>query len=203
LAYGQSKEEKMSNKWRELADLCERATYFLHEMQQRDKAATFIEKIRMAMLSIGFVGKAIIGETALALIAEYDGEWEKGHLHRIVELRLIEALHNSITEDQTEETIAFLLQDRDWESISVAFELIKQTYEAHAQNMVWNIMEYKGYIGLITPELDAENIYHGEVVDIKDVITFQGTCDEIEQAFHDSVDDYINFCDDGIDQLLP
>ena len=44
-------------------------------------------------------------------------------------------------------------------------------------------------------EYDDAKIFHGEVLGIKDVITFQGiTVDEIEQTFQDSVDDYLAFC---------
>lgn len=55
-------------------------------------------------------------------------------------------------------------------------------------------MEYKGYIGKV--ELDDEaGILHGEVINIRDVITFEGTCvEEIETAFRESVDDYLDFC---------
>ncbi len=32
-------------------------------------------------------------------------------------------------------------------------------------------------------------------MDLRDVITFQGkSVDELQQAFHDSVDDYLDFC---------
>ena len=56
------------------------------------------------------------------------------------------------------------------------------------------MLEHKGYTGQV--EFDGEaGIFHGEVLDTRDVITFQGTTvDEIEQAFQDSVDDYIEFC---------
>src|ERR1700722_18025959 len=56
------------------------------------------------------------------------------------------------------------------------------------------MMKYKGYTGHV--EYDDEiKIFHGEVVGIKDVVTFQGrTVDEIEQAFKDSIDDYLEFC---------
>lgn len=38
-------------------------------------------------------------------------------------------------------------------------------------------------------------MFHGEIVDINDVITFQGTTpDTIKQAFRDSIDDYLDFC---------
>lgn len=56
------------------------------------------------------------------------------------------------------------------------------------------MMQYKGYAGKV--EFDDEaDIFHGEVIGLKDVITFQGrTVEEIKQAFHDSVDDYLDFC---------
>ena len=57
-------------------------------------------------------------------------------------------------------------------------------------------MEYKGYIGKVALDEEA-GILHGEVINTKDVITFQGrTVDEITQAFRDSVDDYLAFCTD-------
>ena len=56
------------------------------------------------------------------------------------------------------------------------------------------MLTYKGYIGQVE-FLDEENIFHGEVINTRDVITFQGaSVDEIRQAFMDSIDDYIDFC---------
>ena len=57
-----------------------------------------------------------------------------------------------------------------------------------------NTLEYKGYIGVV--EFDNEaGIFHGEVVNLKDVITFQGdSVIELRQAFIDSVEDYLEFC---------
>ncbi len=55
-------------------------------------------------------------------------------------------------------------------------------------------MKYKGYCGDVVYDDDAE-LFHGEVIGLKDVITFQGTTvSEIEQAFKDSVDDYLMWC---------
>ena len=56
------------------------------------------------------------------------------------------------------------------------------------------MMEYKGYQGEV--EFDAEaGVFHGEVINIRDVITFEGSSvDELQQAFRDSVDDYLEFC---------
>ena len=55
-------------------------------------------------------------------------------------------------------------------------------------------MKYKGYIGQVVYD-DEAKIFHGDVIGLKDVITFQGkSVDEIEQAFKDSIDDYLEFC---------
>ena len=56
------------------------------------------------------------------------------------------------------------------------------------------MMEYKGYIGHVEFDADAE-IFHGEVINTRDVITFQGkTVEEIKLAFRDSVEDYLEYC---------
>jgi predicted HicB family RNase H-like nuclease len=65
-------------------------------------------------------------------------------------------------------------------------------------------MEYKGYLG--TVEYDAQaRIFHGDVINTKDVITFQGTTvSEIEQAFRDSINDYLAWCkEDGVEPQKP
>lgn len=56
------------------------------------------------------------------------------------------------------------------------------------------MMQYKGYTGYVVYD-DEAHIFHGEVIGLRAVITFQGiTVDEIEQAFKDSIDDYIDWC---------
>ncbi len=56
------------------------------------------------------------------------------------------------------------------------------------------MLKYKGYAGLVEYD-DEAGIFHGEVVDLKDVITFQGkSVVELEQAFRESIDDYLEFC---------
>ena len=57
------------------------------------------------------------------------------------------------------------------------------------------MMKYKGYLGIV--EFDGEaKIFHGDVIGLKDVITFQGTSvHELEQAFKDSIDDYLAWCE--------
>ncbi len=57
------------------------------------------------------------------------------------------------------------------------------------------MLSYKGYTGHVEYD-DTAGIFHGEVLDLRDVITFQGkSVEEIEQAFRDSVDDYLEFCE--------
>jgi predicted HicB family RNase H-like nuclease len=56
------------------------------------------------------------------------------------------------------------------------------------------MIEYKGYTGMM--EVDPEaGIIFGRVIGLTDIITFQGgTVAEAVQAFHDSVDDYLEWC---------
>jgi predicted HicB family RNase H-like nuclease len=56
------------------------------------------------------------------------------------------------------------------------------------------MMAYKGYTGKVEYD-DEARLFHGEVINLRDVITFQGTSvEELRQAFRDSVDDYLEFC---------
>jgi predicted HicB family RNase H-like nuclease len=57
------------------------------------------------------------------------------------------------------------------------------------------MLEYKGYTGHAEYDGSAR-IFHGEVLDTRDVITFQGSSvEEVELAFRDSIDDYLEFCE--------
>ena len=57
------------------------------------------------------------------------------------------------------------------------------------------MMEYKGYVGKVEFDDDA-GIFHGEVLDTRDVITFQGrSVAELKKAFQESIDDYLAFCE--------
>jgi predicted HicB family RNase H-like nuclease len=55
-------------------------------------------------------------------------------------------------------------------------------------------MKYKGYTGIVELE-EGSDVLFGRVIGLRDVITFQGeSVAEVTQAFHDSVDDYLEFC---------
>jgi len=55
-------------------------------------------------------------------------------------------------------------------------------------------MKYKGYQGQAVYDSEAK-IFHGDVIGLDAVITFQGkTVKELETAFKDSIDDYLEWC---------
>ena len=67
-----------------------------------------------------------------------------------------------------------------------------------------NAMTHKGYSARI--EFDAEDrIFFGCIVGIRDIITFHGeTVDELEKAFKEAVDDYLELCrEEGIEPEKP
>ncbi len=56
------------------------------------------------------------------------------------------------------------------------------------------MLNYKGYTGRAEYD-DESGLLHGEVLDLRDVVTFQGrSVDDLETAFRDSIDDYLEFC---------
>jgi predicted HicB family RNase H-like nuclease len=56
------------------------------------------------------------------------------------------------------------------------------------------MITHKGYKGSVRFDDEGE-IFHGEVMGLRDVVTFQGrTVDELKIAFQDSIDDYLEFC---------
>lgn len=57
-----------------------------------------------------------------------------------------------------------------------------------------NLLSYKGYTGQLEFDLES-NLLHGRVLDIKDVVTFEGeTIEAAKRAFEESIDDYLDFC---------
>ncbi len=63
---------------------------------------------------------------------------------------------------------------------------------------------YRGYSATVSFDEDAL-LFHGEVLGIRDVITFQArTAEELPKAFHESVDDYLEWCaKDGAEPEKP
>jgi predicted HicB family RNase H-like nuclease len=58
------------------------------------------------------------------------------------------------------------------------------------------MMAYKNYIAHVEYDDEAE-IFHGEVINTRDVITFQGkSVNELKKALADSIEDYLAFCDE-------
>lgn len=56
------------------------------------------------------------------------------------------------------------------------------------------MLKYKGYVGVVQFDDDAM-IFHGEVIGLRDVITFRGTTPtELKKEFRISIDGYLDWC---------
>lgn len=56
------------------------------------------------------------------------------------------------------------------------------------------MLKYKGYTGVVQFD-DEAMIFHGEVIGLRDVITFRGTTpEEIKKEFKISIDGYLDWC---------
>lgn len=57
-------------------------------------------------------------------------------------------------------------------------------------------LEYKGYNAIYSYD-ERDDIFYGTINGIKDMVDFHSENeDQIEQQFHNAVDDYIKFCSD-------
>lgn len=57
-------------------------------------------------------------------------------------------------------------------------------------------LTHRGYTGHAEyhPE---DRVFHGRILEIDDVVTFEGrSVDELEQAFRDSVEEYLAYCEE-------
>jgi predicted HicB family RNase H-like nuclease len=56
------------------------------------------------------------------------------------------------------------------------------------------MLTYKGYEAAVEYNEDAQ-IFHGDVINLRDVITFQGkSVPELKKALAGSIEDYLTFC---------
>ena len=56
-------------------------------------------------------------------------------------------------------------------------------------------MNYKGYAGKVEFDYDA-GIFYGEIIGLRDVVTFKGTSvKELQESFKESIDAYLAFCE--------
>lgn len=60
------------------------------------------------------------------------------------------------------------------------------------------MLKYKGYAGVVQFD-DEAMIFHGEVVGLRDVITFRGTTPKvIKKEFEKSIDGYLEWCKEEV-----
>lgn len=57
-----------------------------------------------------------------------------------------------------------------------------------------NVLQYKDFIGTVSFS-EADKIFFGKIEGINDLVTFEGeTVDELINAFHEAVEDYLELC---------
>jgi predicted HicB family RNase H-like nuclease len=66
------------------------------------------------------------------------------------------------------------------------------------------MLKYKNYTGMVEYDSDGK-IFTGEVLGMRDVITFEGRSpEELEDSFRQSIDLYLEMCaDDGVEPQKP
>lgn len=59
-----------------------------------------------------------------------------------------------------------------------------------------NMLSYKGYFGSVQFS-EEDRVFHGKMEFIRSLVNYEGTnVDELEKAFREAVDDYLELCQD-------
>lgn len=59
-----------------------------------------------------------------------------------------------------------------------------------------NILEYKGYFTRVEYSVE-DRVLHGKIEGIQDLVNFEcDQADQVEERFHEAVDDYLAYCED-------
>ncbi len=59
-----------------------------------------------------------------------------------------------------------------------------------------NIIEYKNYLGSVEYS-DDDEVFFGKILGIRDLVTYEGeSVKELKQSFYESVDDYLQTCEE-------
>lgn len=59
-----------------------------------------------------------------------------------------------------------------------------------------NMLSYKGYFGSVQFS-EEDRVFHGKMEFIRSLVNYEGTnVDELETAFREAVDDYLELCQD-------
>ncbi len=59
-----------------------------------------------------------------------------------------------------------------------------------------NMLNYKGYFGSVQFS-EEDRVFHGKMEFIRSLVNYEGTnVDELETAFREAVDDYLELCQD-------
>ena len=59
-----------------------------------------------------------------------------------------------------------------------------------------NVLEYKGYFTRVEYSTE-DRVLHGRIEGIQDLVNFEcDQVDQVEEQFHEAVDDYLAYCED-------
>lgn len=59
-----------------------------------------------------------------------------------------------------------------------------------------HVLEYKGYYTKVEYSIE-DKLLHGKIEGINDLVNFEcSSADQVEEKFHEAVDDYLLFCQD-------
>src|SRR4051812_9740583 len=97
--------------WDEIHYRCIKAAYYLHHKLDRRGAVPHVARLRQLLPAAADFNRAILGQSAQALIGEFDEKWKEATAFRKREVQLTLRLYKSLR-PHSQSTREFALQDR-------------------------------------------------------------------------------------------
>ena len=126
------KKRAFRQKWNEISACYDEAATQLHSLGSSGGAQPHVERLRALLDSVPGVDQAILGESARALIAEFEGNWVTAARHRNQEVQLILRLYQSLASVPDPEVREFALQGRHKPQVLSELAAAKNFYQTHA-----------------------------------------------------------------------
>ena len=133
--------------WDEIPYRYAKAFYQLHTLRNRRGARPHIDRLRYLLVSTKSAEGAILGESALALVAEYDCDWRSAVHHRKREAHLTVSLYRCLSVGHDDKTVKYALQGRRKKQVLSHLKTVRSSYQRQAEHC--HIQAIQGIIDLI------------------------------------------------------
>jgi len=129
--YSSKNKGTFRHKWDEISSCYDEAAEQLHSQGNPERARPHVERLRALLGLVPDVDQAILGQSARALIAEFEANWKTAARHRKQEVQLVLRLYKSLASVRDPEVREFALRGRHKPQVLSQLAAARRSYETH------------------------------------------------------------------------